>query len=71
MHEAKHNFVPRHLISKLQQEFLKFNDIWASWSSPKTGMEKDFPNLENRSFENVNFSQEKLLIKYLLICLLL
>ena len=72
MHEAKHNFVPRHLIFKLQQEFLKFNDICVSWSFPKTGMETDFSNLENRSFENVNFSQEQLLIKYyLLICLLL
>ena len=38
------------LIFKLQQEVLKLNDVWVSYSSPKT-------DLENRSFENVNFSQ--------------
>ena len=28
-------FAPRPLIFKLQQEVLKFNDIFVSWSSPK------------------------------------
>ena len=28
-------FAPRPLIFKLQQEFLKFSDIFVSWSSPK------------------------------------
>ena len=31
-------FAPRRLIFKLQQEFLKFNDICVSWRSPKTDM---------------------------------
>ena len=30
-----HSFVPRRLIFKLQQEILKFNGIFLSWSSPK------------------------------------
>ena len=52
-----HSFVPRILIFKLQQEFLKFNDICVSRSSPKTDLETNFLNLENRSFENVSFFQ--------------
>ena len=33
--KATHSFAPRHLIFKLQQDVLKFNDICMSWSSPK------------------------------------
>ena len=47
--KATHNFSPRLLIFKLQQ-VLKFNDICVSWSSPKTELETDFLNLENRCF---------------------
>ena len=50
-----HNFRP--LIFKLQQEALKFNDMCVSWSSPKTDVVTNFLNLENRSFEDVSFSQ--------------
>ena len=42
----------------LQQDVLKFNDICVSWDSPKTDMEANFLNLENRSFENIGFSQQ-------------
>ena len=55
--ERLHIFVPRPLIFKLQQEVLKFDDICVSWSSPKTDLETNLLNLENRSFENVRFSQ--------------
>ena len=51
------SFAPSLLIFKLQQEVLKFNDIFMSWSSPKTDLLTNFLNLENRSFENVSFSQ--------------
>ena len=44
-------------IFKLQQEVLNFNDICVSWNSPKTDLVTNFLNLENRSFENVSFSQ--------------
>ena len=33
--KATHSFAPRHLIFKLQEDILKFNDICVSWSSPK------------------------------------
>ena len=33
------------------------NDICMSWNSPKTDMETNFLDLDNRSFENINFSQ--------------
>ena len=55
--KVTHSFAPRPLISKLQQKVLKFNDICVSWSSPKTDLETNFLNLENRNFENVSFSQ--------------
>ena len=42
---------------KMQNKVLKLNDIFVSWSSPKTCMETNFLCLENRSFENVTFSQ--------------
>ena len=45
--KAKHSFVPRPLIFKLQQEVLKFNDICVGWSSPKTDLVTNFLNLEN------------------------
>ena len=51
-----HSFATRPLAFKLQQEFLKFNDICVSWSSPKTDLATNFLNLEHRSFENVSFS---------------
>ena len=53
------------LIFKLQQEVLKFNEICVSWSSSKTDLVRNFLNLENRSFENVSFSQQYRLSKYL------
>ena len=52
-----HSFAPRPLIFYLQQEVLKFNDIFVSWSSPKTDPETNFLNLENIPFENVSISQ--------------
>ena len=55
--KATHSFAPRPLIFKLQQEVLKFNDICVSWSSPKTDLVTNLLNLENRSLENVSFSQ--------------
>ena len=55
--KATHNFAPRPLTSKLQQEFWKFIDICVGWSSPKTDLDTNFLNLKNRSFENVTFSQ--------------
>ena len=55
--KATHYFAPRPLIFKLEKEVLKFNDNCVSFSSPKTVLETDFLNLENRSFENVSFSQ--------------
>ena len=55
--KAAHSFAPRPLIFKLKQEVLKFNDIYMSWSSPKIDLETNFLDLENRSFENVSFSQ--------------
>ena len=44
-------------IFKLQQDVLNFSDICVSWNSPKTDLVTNFLNLENRSFENVSFSQ--------------
>ena len=40
-------------------------EINVSWSSPKTDLETNFLNLENKSFESVSFSQWLLLSKYL------
>ena len=48
----------RPLNFKLQQEVLISNGICVSWSSPKTDLEANFINLENRSFEDVFFSKE-------------
>ena len=50
--KATHGFALRPLIFKLQQEVLKFNDIFVSWSFPKLTWWSNFLNLENRSFEN-------------------
>ena len=33
--KATHSFAPRPLIFRLQQEVLKFNDIFVSWSTLK------------------------------------
>ena len=44
---ATHSFALSPLIFKLQQEVLKFNDIYLSWSSPKTDLETNILNLEN------------------------
>ena len=44
--------LPPELLSfKLQQEVLKFNDIYVSCSSPKTDPERNFLNLENQNVE--------------------
>ena len=48
--KATYSFAPRLLIFKLQQEVLKFNNICVSSSAPKTDLETNFLNLENRSF---------------------
>ena len=53
--KATHSFAPRPLISQLQQEVWKFNDICVSWSSPKTDLEINFLNLENRGSEYAIF----------------
>ena len=50
-------FLSRQLIFKLQQKVWKFDDIWTSWSPPKTDLEKKFLNLQHRSFEYLSFSQ--------------
>ena len=55
--KATHSFASRPLIFKLQKEVLKLKNICVSWSSPKTDQVTMFLNLENRSFENVSFSQ--------------
>ena len=55
--KATDSFALRPLTFKLQQEALKFSDICLSWSSPKTELVTNFLNLENRSLENVSFSQ--------------
>ena len=49
--KGTHSFAPKSLIFKLQLEVLKFSDICVSWSSPKTGLEAKFINLQNRNFE--------------------
>ena len=36
------SFTPTPLIFKLQQNVLKFNDIWLSWSSPKLTWRQTF-----------------------------
>ena len=51
--KATYSFAPRSLISKLQQEVLKFNDIELELS--ETDLVTTFLNSENRSFENVSF----------------
>ena len=40
--KTTHSFTPRPLIFKLQQEVLKFKDIYLSWRSPKTDLVKKF-----------------------------
>ena len=45
--KAIHAFAHRSLIFEFQQEVLKFNGIYVSWSSPKPNLEIDFLNLEN------------------------
>ena len=52
--KATHSFTSRHLIFKLQQEVLKFNDIYVSWSCAKTDLVTNILNPENRSFEKVS-----------------
>ena len=47
--KATHNFAPRSLTFKLEQEVLKFDDIC---------MVTNFLSLENRSFEDVSFSPQ-------------
>ena len=54
--EKRHTVFLPDLIFKLQQEVSKLNDICLSWSSPRTVLETNFLNLENRSFEK-GFSQ--------------
>ena len=58
--KVRNSFAPRPLIFKFQQEVLTFNDFCVSWSSPKTDLETNFLNLENRSFENISFLKSNL-----------
>ena len=51
------NFVPRPLIFKMQQKVWKFNDTCVSWCSPKTGLVKNFLNLENEVLRTSLFCQ--------------
>ena len=55
--ESLKRFFSRPLISKLQQKVLQFNNIRVNWSSPKTALHTNTSNFENRSYENVSFSQ--------------
>ena len=55
--KATDSVASRPLIFKLQQEVWKFNEICISRRSPKTDLTTNFLNLENRSLENVSFSQ--------------
>ena len=43
------SFALKPLIFKMQQKAWKFNDTCVSWSSPKTDLETNFLNFENRS----------------------
>ena len=45
--------------SRMSRDFWVINnhDIFVSWGSPKTDLEKNFLNFENRSFEYVSFSK--------------
>ena len=53
--KATRSFALRTLIFKQQQKVLKFNNICVI--GVKTDLETIFLNIENRSFENVRFSQ--------------
>ena len=44
------SFAPRPLIFKLQQEFLKSNDICVNWSSPKNDLLTNFLKLYKSKF---------------------
>ena len=66
--KAKHAFASRPLIFKLKQEVLKFIDICMSLSFPKIDLETNFLNLENRSFENVSFSQQNTQTRKYVLC---
>ena len=52
--KATHSFAPRPLIFKFQEEVLKLNNIYVSWSSSKIDLVTNFLNPENRSLENVS-----------------
>ena len=47
-HTQTHSFASRSLIFKLQQEVLKFNNIYMSWSSPETNLVTNFLTPENQ-----------------------
>ena len=49
----------------MQQEAVKFNDICASLNSPKTELEANFLDLENRSFEKNLFCSAKLVLQFI------
>ena len=44
--KATHSFASRPLIFKLQQDVLKYNDVYVSWSSLKTDLLANFLNLK-------------------------
>ena len=67
--KATHTFAPKPLIFKLQQEFLKFNDIYVNWSSCWSSwymrdLVTRFEKLKNRSFEK--YISEYLTLLYLM-----
>ena len=55
--KTRYNFATRPLIFKLQEEVLEFDDICVSCSSPKTELETNFLNLENKRFEIASLSR--------------
>ena len=52
--KAKHSFVSRRLIFKLQQEILKFNDICVSCGARQNWPADKYFKPENRSLENIS-----------------
>ena len=65
--KVTHSFAPRPLIFYLQQEVLKFNDIFVSWSSPKLTQRQIFKLRKYTFWERQYFSVVTFVID---ICLL-
>ena len=54
--KATQSFTPRPLIFKLQQEILKLNDIFVSWSPPKLTWWQIFKPRKSKFWERQFFS---------------